>query len=63
MICLIILVSNIWSTNAQNVNQQQPDTDYVGGNVGESNGEVIASRLPVLSGHEPTCEELRAMWR
>lgn len=66
MIFLIILVSNIWLTNAQNVNQQQqqqPDTDYVGGNVGESNGEVIASRLPVLSGHEPSCEELRAMWR
>lgn len=61
-ILVVILASNIWSTNAQNVNQQR-DTEYVSDNVGVSNGEVIASRLPALNGHEPSCEELRAMWR
>lgn len=29
-----------------------------------SSGEVMmASRLPVLNEHEPSCEELKAMWR
>lgn len=41
----------------------------VAGNSGErdrvpNSGEVMASRLPVLNEHhEPSCEELKAMWR
>lgn len=29
----------------------------------QSSGEVMASRLPVLNENEPSCEELKAMWR
>lgn len=68
MILIVILASNVWSSHAQNANQQQhSDADYISssdGSIGAvSNGEVMASRLPVLNGHEPSCEELRAMWR
>lgn len=28
-----------------------------------NSGEVMASRLPVLDENEPSCEELKAMWR
>lgn len=29
----------------------------------QNSGEVMASRLPVLNVNEPSCEELKAMWR
>lgn len=29
----------------------------------QSSGEVMASRLPELNENEPSCEELKAMWR
>lgn len=67
MILIVILASNVCSSHAQNANQQQHDSDYIsssGNGMGVvSSGEVMASRLPVLNGHEPSCEELRAMWR
>lgn len=45
------------------------DSDSVGGSISverdivPSSGEVMASRLPVLNENEPSCEELKAMWR
>lgn len=78
VILIVILASNIWSSHGQNVNPQNEDAaDYVnaaGGSGGGSNsaerdrvvqssGEVMASRLPVLNENEPSCEELKAMWR
>lgn len=77
VILIVILASNIWSSHGQNVNPQNDDAaDYVnagGGGGGGSNsaerdrvqssGEVMASRLPVLNENEPSCEELKAMWR
>lgn len=73
VILIVILASNIWSSYGQNVNPQSDDAaDYVGpggsGNSAEGDrvaisGEVMASRLPVLNEHEPSCEELKAMWR
>lgn len=77
MILIVILASNIWSSHGQNINPQQDDVaDYGaggsggGGNDGNSDGdrvtnsgEVMASRLPVLNEHEPSCEQLKTMWR
>ncbi|XP_031630273.1 uncharacterized protein LOC116345217 [Contarinia nasturtii] len=76
VILIVILASNIWSSHGQNVNPQQDDVaDYVGpggdgGGGGNSDGdrvtnsgEVMASRLPVLNEHEPSCEQLKTMWR
>lgn len=65
MIIIVILASNIWSSLAQNVNQQHDDSvDYMGNGANNvDGGEVMASRLPVLNEHEPSCEELKAMWR
>lgn len=77
VILIIIFISNIWSSHAQNVNQQH-DPDYLlnggsgggGGSGGVDNsaeggtvnsGEI--SRLPILNENEPSCEELKAMWR
>lgn len=69
VILIIISVSNIWSSHAQNVNQQH-DPNYLSnggsGNSGEGGGSVNSgeiSRLPVLNENEPSCEELKAMWR
>ncbi|XP_055313788.1 uncharacterized protein LOC129575024 isoform X4 [Sitodiplosis mosellana] len=79
VILIVILASNIWSSHGQNVNPPHDDAaDYVGPGGGgsggggngaadgdrvASSGEVMASRLPVLNEHEPSCEELKAMWR
>lgn len=74
VILIVILASNIWSSHGQNVNPQHDDAaDYVGAGGDDrqnvdadrvvSSGEVMASRLPVLNEHEPSCEELKAMWR
>lgn len=78
VILIVILASNIWSSHGQNVNPQNDDaTDYVNAGGGsdvsgsnsaerdrvQSSGEVMASRLPVLNENEPSCEELKAMWR
>lgn len=60
----IIFSSNVYSTFAQNIpQQQQHQTDYVSNSVGANSGEVISGRSPILNTQEPTCEELRAMWR
>lgn len=33
------------------------------GNDAHSNaGEIMAPRAPIINSHEPSCEELRAMW-
>lgn len=64
-IIIVILASNIWSSLAQHVNQPQDDSGDFMSNAGQNmdGGEVIASRLPMLNEQEPSCEELRAMWR
>lgn len=49
---------------AQNMPLQQRPTGYIRSDaVGVSSGEVMAARLPSLNAQEPSCEELRAMWR
>lgn len=61
-ILLIIFVSYIWLSHAQNVNQQhEPDLSNNDGIGSVNSGEI--SRLPVLNENEPSCEELKAMWR
>lgn len=59
----MVISSNKCSILAQNIPQPQHQSDYVSNNVGVNSGEVIAARLPVLNAQEPSCEELRAMWR
>lgn len=65
VIIIVMLASNIWSSLAQHVNQPEDDSVDFMSNAGQhmDGGEVIASRLPMLNEQEPSCEELRAMWR
>lgn len=59
---IMIIASSVCSIVAQSV-QSPHSQDYVSNSVGVSNGEVMAARSPALNAHEPSCEELRAMWR
>lgn len=57
---LLIITSKVPSILSQNI-QGQHQTNYVGKSA--DSGEVISGRSPALNEHEPSCEELRAMWR
>lgn len=71
VVIVMIVNFNIKEVMAQNVQEHQ--TDHISGSANEAqsgsgsapgnSGEVIAARSPVLSSYEPSCEELRAMWR
>lgn len=66
MILIVFLASNFWSSLAQNVNQPQEDPmDYMLGTSGRNGLDdvsAIAARY-AYGNAEPSCEELRAMWR
>lgn len=67
VILILVLASNFWSSLAQDVVDQQSQdggSDFLPGipGPGSNRDEAIAARV-MFNDLEPTCEELRAMWR